>query len=143
MGFTLIELLVVISIIGILSALILSNMQDARARARDTQRKSDLRQVRTALRMYYNDNQSYPADDESGNIIGYSWGSQFGTTTVYMKELPQDPLGSSHPYYYEQDTGGDGFDLYACLENESDSSGSEDCGSLSCDTSWCFKISED
>lgn len=149
-GFTLIELLVVISIIGILSTLLLSNLQGARARARDVQRKSDLKQVKTALRMYYNDNQSYPSG--SGNIGqgcdggSCDWGtSLFGETggTVYMKLLPQDPLGSPSSYYYHQ-IDSDSFNLYACLENKSDSSGGSDCGSLpSCSTDWCFKVSEE
>lgn len=143
-GFTLIELLVAISIIGILSALLMTNLQGARLRARDVQRKSDLNQVKTALRMYYNDNQNYPADDDSGNISGVAWGSQFGTTTVYMKELPQDPLGSSWvDYYYTQTNSGEGFSLYTCLENKSDSSGSAVCGSLTCSTVWCYKVEED
>jgi len=146
-GFTLIELLVVISIIGILATLIFSNLQGARARARDIQRKSDLKQVKTALRIYYNDNQNYPSGS-SGNIDegcngSCTWGSSlFGTTeTVYMKKLPQDPFGSPS-YYYEQQAGGDGFNLFACLENKSDSSG-QGCSLTDCDSHWCFKLSED
>ncbi len=141
LGFTLIELLIVIAIIGLLSTLLLANMQGARARARDAQRKNDLKQVKTALRMYYNDNQSYPADNGSGAIAGYSWGSQFGTTPIYMKALPQDPLGTTN-YYYDQLTS-DTFSLYACLENTSDSDGSVDCGSLTCSSNWCFKVAEE
>ncbi|PIU36636.1 prepilin-type cleavage/methylation domain-containing protein, partial [Candidatus Roizmanbacteria bacterium CG07_land_8_20_14_0_80_34_15] len=54
-GFTLIELLVVIAIIGSLSALFLPNFMAARERARDTQRKSDLRQIQKALEMHKQD----------------------------------------------------------------------------------------
>jgi prepilin-type N-terminal cleavage/methylation domain-containing protein len=59
-AFTLIELLVVISIIGILAALLLANFAGIRDRADDAKNKNNLKQVQTALRMMYNDSQSYP-----------------------------------------------------------------------------------
>ncbi len=62
-GFTLIELLVVIAIIGILSTLSVLALNSARARARDAKRISDVRQIRLALEMYYNDHNTYPPED--------------------------------------------------------------------------------
>lgn len=52
-GFTLIELLVVISIIGLLSSIVLTSVNSARAKARDARRKSDLRTISLALELYY------------------------------------------------------------------------------------------
>lgn len=53
-GFTLIEMLVVISLIGILAALALVSFGASQKQARDTTRKSDLKQYQTALEMYGN-----------------------------------------------------------------------------------------
>lgn len=53
-GFTLIEMLVVISLIGILAALALVSFGASQKQARDTTRKSDLRQYQTSLEMYGN-----------------------------------------------------------------------------------------
>jgi len=60
-GFTLIELLVVIAIIGLLLTLSILALNTARARARDAKRVADVKQIQTALEMYYNDVGSYPA----------------------------------------------------------------------------------
>jgi len=127
-GFTLIELLVVISVIGLLAALIMVNFNAARARARDVQRKSDLDQVKKALRMYYNDNNLYPETGGGNKIKGcgnpptttFEWGSQFACGgMVYMKVLPQDPT-QGETYSYQQQSGGQDFRLWATLENKSD-----------------------
>jgi len=130
-GFTLIELLVVISVIGLLAALIVVNFNAARERARDVQRKSDLDQVKKALRMYYNDNNLYP-ETGGGNKIRacgnpatttFEWKTQFVCSgMIYMKLLPQDPAcqGSTPTYQYFQSGQGQDLCLWATLENKSD-----------------------
>lgn len=55
-GFTLIELLVVIAIIGILSSVVLASLNTARAKARDAQRVSDMREVAKVLLINTQDN---------------------------------------------------------------------------------------
>jgi len=84
-GFSLIELLVVISIIAVLSALLMANFMGARERARDAQKISDLESIKTALRMYYNDNQSYPADFRVVATNGYI--ASIPTDAVYNYTL--------------------------------------------------------
>ena len=86
-GFTLIELLVVIAIIGLLSTLSIIALNQARQRSRDARRLADVRQIQTALEMYYNDQSYYPA--ASGGYIP----SQIASgTTVYMTVVPKPPL---------------------------------------------------
>lgn len=121
-GFTLIELLVVISIVGVLSALLMANFAGIRERGRDTQRKSDLKQIQKALQMYYSDYQNYPTAAPSP---GFVFGSRFSAgSTTYMSKVPQDPLYPSQTYTYESpDT--DTFYLKATLENISDKDSQE------------------
>jgi len=139
-GFTLIELLVVISIIGILATLVTANLNSARSRARDSARKSDLRNIQTALRLYFNDKGFYPTNNVSGQILGCGsggdtacdWGDEWSVgSTVYMTALPKDPT-EGESYKYELGTDGDTFTLSACLENKSDVS-----GVITNDTGWC------
>jgi len=127
-GFTLIELLVVIAIIGLLTALSVVNFNAARERARDVQRKSDLNNIKKALRLYYNDYGGYPADS-GGEIVACgsgdtptncSWsGIWTRGTMVYMKILPQDPV-PDETYTYSQEASAQDFCLSATLENQSD-----------------------
>lgn len=127
-GFTLIELLVAISIIGILATLALANFNAARARARDAQRKADLRQIQNALRVYYNDKGSYPTHNATNYTIngcgasGTSecpWASSWTAgTQTYMSTLPRDPAPNFSYRYVRVDA--DNYSLKACFENRSD-----------------------
>ncbi|HQB76688.1 MAG TPA: prepilin-type N-terminal cleavage/methylation domain-containing protein, partial [bacterium] len=69
-GFTLIELLVVIAIIALLSTLSVVALNNARVKSRDARRLSDIKQIRTALEMYFNQNNSYPID---GGNLGHGY----------------------------------------------------------------------
>ncbi len=59
-GFTMIELLVTISIIGILSALIYANFNEARDEARNNAIKVELKEIKLALEVYKSQNGKYP-----------------------------------------------------------------------------------
>src|SRR5665647_1314491 len=92
-GFTLLELLIVIVIIGILALLIIPNITSAPKKARDTQRKTDLRAVQKGLEEYFVSYNVYPAA-----LTQLSDGT---TGTPIMKSIPTDPNhNATTPYTY-------------------------------------------
>lgn len=86
-GFSLIELLVVIAIIGILSSIVTVALGNAKQKARDSRRISDIKSIQLALALYYNDNQMYPI-----NIYATSGSPpSIGLAPNYLPTVPFDP----------------------------------------------------
>jgi general secretion pathway protein G len=61
-GFTLIELLVVTAIVGVLASVILISLNEAREKGRVAVAVANMRQVATAIQLYYSDTGKYPSD---------------------------------------------------------------------------------
>lgn len=135
LGFTLIELLVVIAIIGILAALGFFGFSTAQKKARDAQRKNDLKEVKQALEAYAGAHTGFypcsattatcPLGDGNSQDTGGNTGI-FATTGPLAAYLPNpskidDPIGSSTTYFYQYNgntTTGDAYVLSATLEAE-------------------------
>lgn len=62
-AFTLIELLIVMAIIGILSAIGVTQLRGGREKARDAQRLTEVRTIIDALRLFYDDYGYWPQPD--------------------------------------------------------------------------------
>ena len=110
------------------------NFLGARQRAKDAKKKAELIQVKSALRLYYNDYQTYPdktaasrikgcganADEEcpkSGCSAEFAAGSSACGDTIYMKKLPSYTTWTMN---YYQVSSGENFCLKVGLENVSD-----------------------
>lgn len=135
-GFSLIEILVVIAIIASIVALAIPNYLGARQRAKDSKKKSEMIALKAALRLYYNDFNTYPASFNGGvgkvnyikgcgvNGVGecpcsssLDFASEADCDNIYMKKFPSD-LGTGIFYY--KVTSGDDFCLRVVLDNKSD-----------------------
>ncbi len=129
-GFTLMELLVVIAVMGVLITVGISSYTSTQRKSRDVRRKNDMRQIASALELYYNDKGRYPNDDGAGKIKGCdaldnvvcAWGSLMKDKngTIYMVTLPGDPASGGQYYYDAYGGQGKGYQLYARLENSQD-----------------------
>ena len=116
-GFTLIELLVVIAIIGILATLAVVALQQARQNARDSKRMADMKQVQTAMELFFSENGRYPTTEEwnSGTITSNASGE------VFMYSIPTAPspadgdcLEASNTYIYVPQNDGASYTIDFC-----------------------------
>lgn len=105
-GFTLIEILIIVTLIVILAVgvITLLNPVGELDKARDAKRKSDLAQIQRLLELYYNDNESYPANLNFGNAFN-----------PYTAKLPNDPKSNKN-YAYRTTGARQNYFLYASLD---------------------------
>jgi type II secretion system protein G len=104
-GFTLIELLVVVAIIGMLASVILASLNNARGKARDARRQADIRNIQTALELYFNDHNAYPACTLPSNDLTGSKATMTclsaALAPTYMASVPNDPNYPNASYTYD------------------------------------------
>lgn len=118
-GFTLVELLTVLTIIAVLAGIGLVNFKGVQSKARDSTRKNDLRQMASALEIYFQKNDGYvnPAGGGSANCTN-DMNNFYNSLISYManQKVPVDPLTGARYCYISVGSGGS-FRLFATLEN--------------------------
>lgn len=88
-------------------------LQDARQKSRDAKRIADVKQIQTALELYYNDESLYPEE-------------LAGITDIYMRSIPQNPtpIGDNcgqESYEYNSSEDREYYSLTYCLEGDTGS----------------------
>ena len=113
-GFTLIELLVVIAIIGILATLAIVSLTNARSSSRDAKRIADLKQLQTALEVYYNDYGSYPTllSDLSSSTLPIKYLESIPTTPT---PIDGDCTATSNNYIYNTSYDKSSYSIHTCI----------------------------
>lgn len=106
-GFTLIELLIVISIIGLLASAVMVSFSISMKKSRDSERMQELKQIQTALRVYYDIHHEMPINRDEPNFY-------CDDQPNFLQELvderlwpdnPKDPVGLGWKHYCYYDYG--------------------------------------
>ena len=104
-GFTLVELMIVVAIIAILAAAIVIGYAHARTSSQVATSAANLKEISTALELYYSDNQAYPAS--AASISSATFGdSGDASGQTYMPAAPKAPGAVAA---YELTTTGNGY----------------------------------
>lgn len=114
-GFTLIEILVVVSIIGIITAVIMTNLNSGKEKAVGIKSVTELDQFKKALELYRTDNGKYPAEGEdkfySNDPVEIAKGAK--PIELFLKEsLVDKNYISEIPYYVAFSNGLGSFSYY-------------------------------
>lgn len=93
-GFTFVELLVVITIIAVLTAAAAASYSSTNKKSRDTKRKSDLQEIRSALEIVRTECSAYPT------TALYTTGVVCDSTVyITAEKMPHDPKSGANYTY--------------------------------------------
>jgi uncharacterized protein (TIGR02145 family)/prepilin-type N-terminal cleavage/methylation domain-containing protein len=132
LSFTLIELIVVIAIIALLATMALIGIGNARIKSRDVKRIADIKQINSALALYYNDKNQYPMAIISGQAL-YSTSLDVNgniSTTTYLGSVPTAPANfdgancssANNAYIYNSSSDLQSYTLSTCVASNKDGS---------------------
>lgn len=92
-GFTLVELMIVVAVIGILAAVAIPKFAGLLDRGKEATTRSNIGLFRSAISLYYADNESYyPAGATGADAATL-------TSTLVPKYLPKIPASFIHPHH--------------------------------------------
>lgn len=122
-GFTLMEMMVVIAIIAILATMATVMLNVTRPASRDVKRISSVKQVQTALELYFADEGTYPPTEA---MVPGEPLTNPSTGVTYLSEVPQNPQPADgecpegFEFSYAQVDGGLDYNFSYCLSKNVD-----------------------
>ena len=137
-GFTLMELLIVMTIIGLLATVVLASLSNAKARARDARRVSDMNTLTKAMSLYLSIKDIYPVT--GGTLPGVTINgsdtisAQMASVSILQGQIVDPSDGQTidgqvfHYKYFSTD--GSDYTLTYCLETNSIAGGTLGCGNI-------------
>ncbi len=116
-GFTLLEIMVVVVIMGMLSAIVATNVMGSKEEASIQKAQMDIKTLDEALDMYKLDNNKYPTSDQGLDALVNKPTSSPEPKNYrsggYIKELPQDPWGNDYMYLRPGTHNSSRYDIYS------------------------------
>lgn len=110
-GFTLVELLVVLAIIALIATLAAPQVLRYLGSAKTSAAKAQIRNIESALELYYIDTGKYPSEEEGLSVLIHAPAAAVAWNGPYLKGAAglQDPWG--RPYIYAIKTDGSDVEL--------------------------------
>jgi general secretion pathway protein G len=98
-GFTLLELMIVIAILGLMAYMVAPRLMGVLTKAKPKIALADLKNLETALDMFYLDVGRYPTDEEGLKVLYQKPENEIpGWAGPYIKRAPKDPWGREYVY---------------------------------------------
>ncbi|MGN1357076.1 MAG: type II secretion system major pseudopilin GspG [Succinivibrionaceae bacterium] len=124
-GFTLLEIMVVVVIMGMLSAIVATNVMGQKSKAEIETARINIKNFQDSLELYRLDNHYYPTTEQGLDALvskpTISPVPKNYNENGYIRELPQDPWGNDYIYLNPGNHNPRSYDIYSAgPDGESD-----------------------